>query len=118
LRRALSYDPQSGVARDRLRQLERHSIEETTSIPQYASASPHLAPQPGTRDFNYRGDARGAYLELARQFGLAVIFDEDATRAQIRFQVSAVDFRTAASLLGEQTGTFQRAVEAHTFLVV
>jgi len=118
LRRALGYDPQSGVARDRLRQLERHAIEETTSIPEYASAAPRLAPQPGTRDIDYRGDARGAYLDLARQFGLHAIFDEDATKANIRFQVPGVDFQTAAALLGEQTGTFLRAVDAHTFLVV
>ncbi len=118
LRRALGYDPQSGVARDRLRQLERHSIEETTSVPEYASAAPRLAPQPGTRDFNFRGDARAAYLDLARQFGLHALFDEDATRAQIRFQLSGVDFQTAASLLGEQTGSFLRAVDPHTFLVV
>ena len=118
LRRALSYDPRNSVAGDRLRQLQRHAIEETSSLPEYSPASPLLAPKAGTRDFRYRGDARGAYQELARQFGLLVVFDEDATRAQILFRVSEVDFWTAARLLGQQTGTFFRALDAHTFLVV
>src|SRR5208282_1412507 len=108
LRRALSYDSESGVARERLRQLQRHAIEETTSIPEYNSAAPQLAPLPGTRDLDYRGDARGAYLEVARLFGLAALFDEDATKVHIRLQLSGVDFRAATDLLGEQTGTFLR----------
>jgi tetratricopeptide (TPR) repeat protein len=118
LRRSLRYDPQNDEARGRLRQLERHAIRESTSIPEFAVAPPELAPQPGTRDFNCRGTARGAWLELARQFGLLAIFDEDATQVQIRFRVSGVDFRTASLLLGDQTGTFFRPLDAHTFLVV
>ncbi len=118
LRRALSFDPQNGSARERLRQLERHAIRESTSIPDFAVAPPTLAPQPGTRDFNFRGTARGAWLELARQFGLLAVFDEDATQVQVRFRVSAVDFRTASLLLADQTGTFIRPVDARTFLVV
>jgi type II secretory pathway component GspD/PulD (secretin) len=118
LRRALSYDPQNEMAHERLRQLERHAVQETTTAPEFAAASPQLAPQPGSRDFNYRGPARGAYLDLARQFGLLALFDDDATNAQIRFQVSGVDFRKASDLLGEQTGTFLRALDSRTFLVV
>jgi type II secretory pathway component GspD/PulD (secretin) len=118
LRRALSYDPQNDVATDRLRQLERHAVQESPATPEFAAAPPQLVPQPGNHDFNYRGPARGAYQELARQFGLTVIFDDDVTNPQIRFQVSAVDFQTAAVLLSTQTGTFLRALDSRTFLVV
>ncbi len=117
LRRALSFDPENEVARERLRQLERHAVQETSVTPQYAASSPQLSPQPGTRDFNIRGTARDAYNELARQFGLSAIFDEDATSAKIQFRVSGVDFRTALDLLGEQTGTFVRPLDPHTFFV-
>jgi len=117
LRRALAYNPSDAVASDRLRQLERHAIQETTSIPEYASSSPQLAPQSGTRDFRYKGDARGAYVDLAHQFGLLVVFDEDVTRAQIVFRVSGVDFWQAVRLLTQQTATLVRPLDNHTFLV-
>ncbi len=118
LRRALSFDPENEVARERLRQLERHAVQETNLTPEYTASSPQLSPQPGTRDFNIRGTARDAYNELARQFGLSAIFDEDVTSAKIQFSVSGVDFHTALDLLGEQTGTFVRALDPHTFFVV
>ena len=118
LRRALSFDPENDVARERLRQLERHVVQETPAAPEYVSSSPELVAQPGPRDFNFRGTARGAYLELARQFGLLAAFDEDVTSAKIQFTVSGVDFRTALALLGEQTGTFVRALDPHAFFVV
>ncbi|HUJ41302.1 MAG TPA: FG-GAP-like repeat-containing protein [Candidatus Acidoferrales bacterium] len=119
LRRALLFDPQNQTARERLRQLERHTVqEETSSIPQFAAAAPVLAPAPGIRDFDIRGSARAAWLEVARQFGMFATFDEDSTQAQIRFRVAGVDFRTAALVLGEQTGTFLRPLDSHSFLVV
>ena len=118
LRRSLHFDTQNEQARDRLRQLARHAIRESTSVPEFATAAPTLAPQPGTRDFNIRGTARTAWLDLARQFGLLAVFDEDVTEAQIRFRVSGLDFHTASLLLAQQTGTFIRPLDAHTFLVV
>jgi len=118
LRKALYYEPDNAGAAERLRQLERQAVRESTVLPEYASAAPQLAPRTGTRDFNYRGDIRGAWEELAKQFGLAAAFDEDISRREIRFRVPGVDFATAARLLGEQTVTFLRALDAHTFLVI
>jgi len=118
LHRALSYDPANEVARERLRQLERHAVQETAVTPDFATSSPELSPESGTRDFTYRGSVRGAYLELASKFGLRAVFDEDVSKAQLQFIVSGVDFRTARNLLGEQSGTFLRALDSRTFLVV
>ena len=118
LRRALLFDPQNDQARERLRQLERHAVRETSSVPEYAAAPPTLSPQQGVRDFNIRGSARAAWLEVAHAFGLFAAFDEDATQAQIRFRVAGVDFHTAALVLAEQTGTFIRPLDSSTFLVV
>jgi len=117
LRRALVFDPQNETARERLRQMESHTVREMSAVPQYAAAAPVLAPQPGTRDFNIRGTARAAWQEVAREFGMLATFDEDATQVQIRFRVADVDFRTAALVLSEQTGTFIRPLDAHSFLV-
>ena len=118
LRRALSVDPANAVARERLRQLERQAIQESPVTPEYAADVPELSPQPGTRDFNYRGPVRGAYLEIARQFGLLAVFDEDISNAQVRFSPSGLDFNQAFSLLGQQTGTFIRALDSRSFLVL
>ena len=85
--------------------------------PQLASGPPKLLPQPGKRDFNFQGTTRGAYQEIAQQFGLTAAFDGDLTDRQIRFRVSGVDFATAMRILGEQTGTFFRAVDSRTFFV-
>jgi hypothetical protein len=73
--------------------------------------------QPGTQDFDYRGDTRGAYEELARKFGVDVAFDVDMISRQVRIRVSGVDFPTAARLLGNATGTFWRPLAPHLFFV-
>jgi type II secretory pathway component GspD/PulD (secretin) len=117
LRLALQYDPENEAARSQLRQLERQGISQSTALPEYAAAPAHIQPQSGQRQISYRGDARGAWSELARQFGLRAVFDEDATSRQIRFRLANVDFETAARLLGDQTGTFWRAVDRRTLLV-
>ena len=119
LRKALAYDPTDSVARDRLRQLQRQGIEETApTVPEYESVSPRLEPQAGTANFRFRGDTRGAYIALAAQFGLSVFFDEDATHARIQFALTDVDFWTASRILGQQTGTFIRALDSHSFMVI
>ena len=118
LRKALMYDPQNSTAEERLRQLERQAIEETTTLPEYESAPPRVQPRPGTLDVNYKGPVKGAWENLAQVFGLSAAFDEDLTSHEIRFRVEGVDFWTAQRLLAEQTATFLRPLDAHTFLVV
>ncbi len=118
LRAALGLDPGYSVARERLKQFEssaRHA--QLIAPPGPGQARVELQPQPGTRDFRYRGDTRGAYEELARQFGLVVSFDPDLPSRQVRFRISGVDFKTAISLLAQETGTFWRALGEHLFFV-
>jgi type II secretory pathway component GspD/PulD (secretin) len=73
--------------------------------------------QPGTRDFDYRGDTSGAYQEIARQFGVQVAFDVELRPRQIRFRMAALDFPTALRVLGQMTGTFWRPLTRHLFFV-
>ncbi len=135
LQAALRLDPSYTVARERLAQLaedvgapgQRGTTApdditlpgDVTALdgPQLASGPPKLLPQPGKRDFTYQGATRGAYQEIARQFGLTAAFDGDLTDRQIRFRVTGVDFATAMRVLGEQTGTFFRPVDSRTFFV-
>jgi hypothetical protein len=77
----------------------------------------HLNYQPGVASFDYRGDTEGAYEQLANRFGVEVAFDVDLRSRSVRFQVDAVDFPTAARLLGEMTGTFWRPLTKRLFFV-
>lgn len=76
---------------------------------------PTIKPGFGTRNFSFDGTTRGAYQEIARQFGVTAAFDPELQDRQIRFHVSGVDFDTAMRLLGEQTNTFWFAVDSKTF---
>lgn len=118
LREASYLDPLNGVVRARIAEL---SAAKPAAIRQQEQRSlggeVRLAYQPGMQNFDYRGDTRGAYEELARKFGMDVAFDVDLISRQVRFQVSGVDFPTAARLLGDATGTFWRPLSPHLFFV-
>jgi hypothetical protein len=116
LRAALAIDPSYRVAQERLQQFETPGRQRFAE-PSYPSRPVEVKPLPGTRSFDHRGDTRRAYEEVARQFGLTAVFDEDLRTQQIRFRVRDVDFWTTMQLLGRLTGTFWRAVDEHTFLV-
>jgi type II secretory pathway component GspD/PulD (secretin) len=118
LRSALQIDPTYTPARDLLEQIQQQQTFAGNLPPlPMASGPPQVAPAAGERNFDYRGPTRGAYEEIARQFGLLVSFDADLSDRDVRFPVSDVDFRTAVDLLSQQTGTFWVAVDAHSFFV-
>lgn len=116
LRVATRIDPGFAPARERLAQMEALSgrRQGTTAL-----AGPvRLNPQPGARSFNFRGDARGCWQELAQQFGLIVEFDGALTAAQvIRFRVPSVDFAQASDTLSAATHTFWFALDERTIFV-
>ncbi len=68
-------------------------------------------------DFDYRGNTRGAYQAVARQFGVTAAFDTDLADRAIRFNVPPMDFETAMRVLGQQTNTFWRSIDSSTFFV-
>ena len=118
LRSALQIDPTYAVARDRLEQLEQQQTFAGNLAPlPMAAGPPQAAPAAGERNFDYRGPTRGAYEEIARQFGLFASFDADLTDRDIRFRVSGVDFQTAMDVLSQQSATYWVAIDAHTFFV-
>lgn len=82
-----------------------------------ASGPAEVAPTAGVRSFDYRGPTRGAYEEIARQFGLVAAFDTDLVDRNIRFRVPGVDFETAMELISQQTATFWVALDAQSFFV-
>ncbi len=112
-------DPTDKVIPERLRQLT--ALE--PAKPQEAQQGGQLVSeirvnyQPGTRNFNFRGDTQGLYEEIAHQFGLDVGFDAELRPQQLRFQVDGVDFRTAMDLAGEASHTFWQPLSSHLFFV-
>lgn len=112
-------DPSDQIIRERLAQLtalEPMKIDETPQGGQLVSQI-HLAYQPGTRNFDFRGDTHGLYEEIARQFGLEAAFDADLRSQQVRFQVAGVDFRAAMELASATTQTFWHPLTSRLFFV-
>ncbi len=118
LRAALQLDPSYSVARERLAQFESpHAQQPLHQADSSPGALVRLEPQPGSRDFNLRGDTRSAYEEVARKFGVVASFDTDLPARPVRLRVNGVDFDTAMTLVGQQTNTFWRTLDPHTFFV-
>jgi type II secretory pathway component GspD/PulD (secretin) len=123
LEAALRVDPTYSVARERLLQITAalpptpQAAAQATFEPDSLRGLAQIHAPEGARNFDFRGTTRGAYGEIARQFGLTAAFDGDLADRQIQFRVPGLDFETAMRVLGEQTGTFWRAVDAHTFYV-
>lgn len=117
LRAALQLDPGYSVAQERLAQFSKLSGSGDQTNAAALAGPVHLQPQPGTRTFDLRGDTRAAYTEVARQFGLTVAFDGDLPSHNVKLRVADVDFATIMILLGDETKTFYRPVNAHLFFV-
>ncbi|MGH9649107.1 MAG: hypothetical protein ACRD3I_01425, partial [Terriglobales bacterium] len=65
-----------------------------------------VRPQPGTRDFHFRGDTRGMLQEVAKAFGLRAVLDESLDSRTVRFDLEGADFSTAMSIGGRMAHTF------------
>jgi type II secretory pathway component GspD/PulD (secretin) len=118
LEAALALDPSYAVARERLEQFQDPPSRAPEKSPPELAATPvEVQPRPGTRDFDFRGDTKTSYQEVARQFGVMATFDPELGIRPVRFRVSGVDFATAMRLLGDETHTFWLALDAHTIFV-
>jgi tetratricopeptide (TPR) repeat protein len=113
---AAALDPSYAVAQERLEQLRqpRRTLE---SLGQKEAGLPSLQLQPGARSFDYRGDTRGAFEQVAKQFGVTATFDPDLRQKQIRFRVDDLDFETTMRVLCQQTDTFWFPLDLHSFFV-
>jgi general secretion pathway protein D len=77
-----------------------------------------LQAQPGTKDFDLRGNFRTLWEGVTRAFGLNCAFDDDyQPGATIRFQVQGVDYREALHDLELATGSFVVPVSRRLLMV-
>lgn len=81
------------------------------------SPQPELACSSGKKNIDLRSNTRGAYEDLAAQFGLHAAFDVDLRLRSVLFQAGRVDCATALDLLSAATRTFWRPPSSGTFFV-
>ena len=110
LRKALHIDPKNTVVAERLAQMKSMEDEPPSRAQLEITGLPKLQPKSGKQDLDLRGETRAVYEELAARFGIKASFDPDVMGRQVRLRVQDVDFYTALTLLGTQTGTFWRAL--------
>jgi len=117
LQSAIALDPGYEIARERLAQIEQMAEQIRQGPTAHLESEVALTAEPGRRSFDYRGNIRGVYEEVARQFGITASFDPDMVERPVRFRVTEVDFGTAMQLLAEMTRTFWRPVNRRMFFV-
>jgi type II secretory pathway component GspD/PulD (secretin) len=114
---AMRIDPTNQVVAERIAQMDEMRDDEPAQAASQLAGIPRLQPQSGLHSFNLRGDTRTAYEQVAQAFGVKAAFDPDLVSRNVRLQVDNVDFGTAVSVLGAQTGTFWRPVNAMLMFV-
>ncbi len=115
---ALEIDPGNPAVLERLQQMSSMSNATQVSARLEPPAGlPQLAPAKVTRSFNFQGDLKSAYEQIARAFNLKVTFDPDLPATTTRLRLPELDFYTAVKVLSLETGTFWRALDSQTFFV-
>jgi general secretion pathway protein D len=118
-RQALALDPSNDFAQQRLKDALPPASGNLSSMT-FADSPGELRtiPASGIHSYHYRGDTRGLFQQVARDFGLVVEFDDSVTARPIRFDVDDVDFSRAISLLSSITKTFWTPISEKRFLVL
>jgi len=79
---------------------------------------PHLRGAAGLKDFALRADAKTLWQEVARAFGLNVVFDSEFQPGPpITFRLDQADYRDAIHAAEAATGSFVVPISARLFLV-
>lgn len=116
---ALLLDPSNDVVGERLREMQ--AMEDHPAVSEPAEKGipglPELQPQSGKHNLNLRGDTKTVYEQVCALFGVKAAFDPDITVKNMRLRVEDVDFYTAMGLVGEQTKTFWRPMNATLLFV-
>ena len=76
-----------------------------------------LTPSPGLKDVHLRGDPRQAATQLATQYGLKAVFDDQVSGPQLRFDLDQVSYDQAAVILFSMAHLFATPLNATTVLV-
>jgi len=113
---ALDVDPQNAIVHQRL--AEYMAVQAPAPAPGGELEDvPQLNYQTGTRSFDYRGDTRGAYEQIARAFGVEDAFDPQLPTRSVQLRLNDVDFPSVMRIVGSMTGTFWRPLTSRMFFI-
>jgi type II secretory pathway component HofQ len=118
-RSALHLDPENQFARQRLNEAlgeSRPRLSEPARILADAGEI-RLEPGPNRTDFHFRGDSRELLTQVARAYGVSVIFDDSVQSRRVRFDIQDVDFYTAMQAANAVTKTFWTPLQEKQLLV-
>ena len=79
--------------------------------------TPHLEVGPSKHSLDLRGDTKTVYEQLGLLFGVKVAFDPELIARSVRLRLEGVDFHTAVTALGLESGTFWRPLGTKTIFV-
>jgi len=113
---ASDLDPTNTMIRERLAEFLADIRPAAPQGPQL-EGEPQLNYRPGAQNINYRGDTRGAYDQIARQFGVQDSFDPELSTRPVNLVLENVDFPTVMRILGDMTDTFWRPLSGRIFFV-
>jgi general secretion pathway protein D len=107
-RASLAIDPQNAYVQQRLRDVSPPENPEHEHILQLLASvdQVEITPKPGKASFHVKGDTRALYDQIAKAFGVSLVYEQSLSPRQVRFDVQDVDFYTAMKLAGEVTKTF------------
>jgi general secretion pathway protein D len=116
---ALDLDPGDQFARQRLEDSAHAPRQELLRAAATVGDSEeiHLQPTKERASFQFRGDVRAMFTQLASSYGMTVEFDDSVTSQQVRFYVDDVDFETALKLASGVSKTMWTALGARQFFV-
>ena len=116
---ALDLDPGDQFARERLGATSQAPRQELLRAASTVGDSEeiHLQPTKVRASFQFRGDVRAMFAQLASSYGMTVEFDDSVTSQQVRFYVDDVDFETALKLACEVSKTMWTALRERQFFV-
>jgi general secretion pathway protein D len=116
---ALDLDPGDQFARQRLEDSAHAPRQELLRAATTVGDSEeiHLQPTKERASFQFRGDVRAMFSQLASNYGMTVEFDDSVTSQQVRFYVDDVDFETALKLACEVSKSMWTALGARQFFV-
>jgi len=106
-RTALIASPQDPTALQRLKSVYEKNMKANDVEFQETELGEEteLQPKPGKQEVHYRGDARGLFDQIGRQFQISVRFDNILTK-NIVFDMEAQDFATVMRVANKLTHTF------------
>jgi general secretion pathway protein D len=120
-REALALDPQNQLAADRLRStmsmLEPRGGS-SWSFKYRDEPEIVLAPSDTKKEFHYRGDSRGLLDQMWKAYGITPILDSSISGASVRFDIDAIDFARAMTLVEQITKTFHVALSPKQVIVL